>query len=179
LLGEYVNVESDAVTIDIPQEVESYLDARVVEYIAELETLANQAYAELLHAIDAVDWDNLEIESLQRSSLERYLVKIEKHWVAWTIDGVLIAINAGIVAAKCLPFVGKSLAIKAIREGIPAGIKLLASIVAGLDSILALFNHFLGKFSDSQLLSWLTIGGIIANILDWIDSDGYNGWITI
>jgi hypothetical protein len=173
LLGEYVNVESDVVTIDIPQEVERYLDARVVEYIAELETLANQAYTELLNAIDTIDWDNIDI---MYPNLARYWLEIERSWVQWTIDVALLAINAGIFAAKAIPFVGKKLALKAIREGVPAGLKIL-SFINGLNSVLGNFSVVLQQTSDNDLLSWLSIGGIIANILDIFDADGRSGWI--
>jgi hypothetical protein len=174
LLGEYVDIAGENVTIDIPQDVERYLDARVVEYIAELETLANQAYAELLGAIESVDWDNVYIVY---PNLARYWLEIERSWVQWSIDVVLVAINAGIFAVKHLPFVGNSLALKAIKEGIPAGVALLSNIVFALQGVLGAFQVLLQQIPDKDLLSWLSIGGIIANILDIFDADGRSGWI--
>jgi hypothetical protein len=176
LLGEYVNVESDAVTIDIPQEVESYLDARVVEYIAELETVANQAYVELLEAIDTIDWDNIDAIDLPNS---RALgLHIETWIVRAGIDTALAIVNGAIYAVKNLPFIGKKTAIKAMRKALPAGLQLLKTLFVSLAPVVNQITSFLERATDNQLWTWFSIGGIVGNCIDMWDIDGLNGWIT-
>jgi len=82
------------------------------------------------------------------------------------------------VAAKYIPFIGKSTFVKIVKEAVPAVLKLIVELESDFGSVLNLIGLTLMNSSDAQILRWVTLGGIVSNLIDMVDNDGYNGKIT-
>ncbi|MCL1945521.1 MAG: hypothetical protein FWF56_06975 [Firmicutes bacterium] len=179
LLVEYLNIEHDRVSIDIPKDISIYLDNKVVDYIKDLENQSTKLLQQLKQDLYLVNIDNTyNIGTIDSSKIEtKYIVDLETKWVIYTIDVAFVLVNGSLWALKAIPFVGKSLFVKAIKEAVPAALWTIAKIITVLDAFLSGVEKILKSQSDNTLLSWFSVGGVVGNILDIIDNGGYDGRI--
>jgi len=172
-LDEYIKFDSK-VSLDFPKEIKELLDTQVMDYLDDILQEANrllQEFDNILFDFESTSFDNEKINA-------RGIISFSAAWVEWGINVPLAIINAGLVTVRYIPFLGKSMFVKAVKSAIPAVLQTLASLNSAFTGIRATVSGILSSSSDAMILRWFTIGGIVANIVDICDKDGFNGYIT-
>ena len=166
VLEDYVTI-GDKISIDVPKEIKVLLDTEVKDYLDNLVTKVNN----LLSALENINLE--ELNSVDFISIRGF--SVDAGWLALGIDLALAVVNTALIAIKWL---GKKAFVNLVKKYIPTAINVILSLNSAFAGIRNTITGMLNNASDAMLLRFLTIGGIVASIVDACDKDGWNGWIT-
>jgi hypothetical protein len=177
LLEEYVEFDNGVVKLSIPQALLGLLDVQVKDYIeaqiAEL-NIALQQLEQDINNIAATRYNEYQEQPLTRGGFS-----LEAIWVQFTIDGAFFLVTGAISVAKGLMWLtGKKPVVEIIKGAIKGILWFLVTFVPAMNSFVELMHTKFNGASPDQMLSWSSIGAIVANILDMTDSTKqWDGWI--
>jgi hypothetical protein len=176
LLEDFVEYDNNIVKLSIPNQLSYLLDSQVKEYIDTQIELLNTALKQLEQQLSSIGTN--AHQSYVRSTSTRGEFRVESIWVQLAIDGAFFVVTTAIAAAKAVAWLtGKGPVVRTVKGAVNGIFAFLKDILPSIGGFIGLMINSINGVTDDTFFRWFSIGGIIANILDWTDSDKkLDGW---